>query len=125
MSFKLESHVGQVSAQMRRKLEKVVSRTAFNLQGRMRTDMAEEKHGREYGNHVASAPGESPAIDTGFLANSIQVEAEGLSAIVGTNADYAMHLEFGTVNMEPRPFYDPAFEAERPEFEKALREALK
>ena len=125
MSFSLQSNVGKVSALLERKLEQVVSDTAHNIQGHIRTDMAEEKHGRKYGNHVASAPGESPAIDTGFLANSIQVEADGLTASVGTNAEYAEHLEFGTSRMEPRPFFGPAFEAERPVFEKALADALK
>ncbi len=125
MSFSLKSNINQVLASQRRKLEKVVSDTTHNIQGRIRDDMAEEKHGRKYGSHVASAPGESPAIDTGFLANSIQVEAEGLTAIVGTNAEYAEVLEFGGVHMEPRPFMEPAFEAEAPVFEKALLDALK
>lgn len=125
MSFKLKSNLGQLNQQLERKAAKLVERTAFNLQTRMRTDMAEEKHGRKYGRHIASAPGESPAVDTGFLTNSLQVEAEGTTAYVGTNAEYAEVLEFGGVNLEPRPYFAPAFEAELPVFEQGVKDLLK
>lgn len=56
--------------------------------------------------HVASAPGQAPAIDTGFLASSIQIARESpLSSLVTAGAEYAVHLEYGTVRMAPRPFF--------------------
>lgn len=68
------------------------------------------KTGRIYGNHQASAPGEAPATDTGALAGSIFAEpgSENLSAILVARMPYATHLEFGTRNMEPRPFMSRA-----------------
>jgi HK97 gp10 family phage protein len=127
MSFRLQSKIPQFSAEMKRKLKDAVSDTALGIESHIKIDMAEEKHGRENRKgHVASAPGESPAIDTGFLVNSIQSEMTGdLSAMVGTNANYAEHLEFGTIHIAPRPFFEPAFEAAKPEFERRLKEAVK
>ena len=120
MSFKLEFK--PIAKALERHAAEIVRDTAFGIQADIRQGMAEEKHGHQSGNHTASAPGESPAIDTSFLVNSIQVEADGLTAIVGTNADYAEHLEFGTVRMEPRPYFGPAFENAAPEFERRLQE---
>jgi HK97 gp10 family phage protein len=56
--------------------------------------------------HQASAPGESPASDTGNLASAIStgVDAATLTGSVGFSASYAKHLEYGTRKMEPRPF---------------------
>ena len=70
--------------------------------------------------HKASAPGEAPATDTGLLANSIQADIEGRQATVFTNTEYAPWLEFGTQDMEPRPFMFPAMEKERPKWEARL-----
>lgn len=72
--------------------------------------MAAEKHGRidDFG-HQASAPGEAPAIDTGYLANSMTAELlNSETAIVYTNAEYAEELEFGGSKLAPRPFLQPA-----------------
>ena len=58
--------------------------------------------------HRASAPGESPALDTGALRNSIRSEvvrtATGFVGKVIASASYAQALEFGTEKMAPRPF---------------------
>jgi HK97 gp10 family phage protein len=70
--------------------------------------------------HKASAPGEAPATDTGRLANSINADIDGKSATVYTDLEYAPWLEFGTQNMEPRPFLFPAMEKERPKWEQRL-----
>lgn len=66
--------------------------------------------------HQQSAAGEAPASDTGYLANSISheviKEVSGKSVefvgVVSAGAEYAIHLEFGTTNMEARPFLRPA-----------------
>lgn len=70
--------------------------------------------GRQYGRHRASAPGDSPAVDTGRLRQSIGVQkvAQGHYR-VGTNVQYAPLLEFGTRKMAARPFMRPALEKVR------------
>ena len=64
--------------------------------------------------HRASAAGEPPATDTGFLVNNIIVSMDiadkGLSANVESRADYSQFLEFGTSKMSARPFMQPALE---------------
>lgn len=60
--------------------------------------------------HQASAPGESPASDTGTLVRSIthDVSEQEFEVALHASADYAGHLELGTRNMEERPFLRPA-----------------
>lgn len=82
--------------------------------------------------HRASAPGQAPASDTGTLANrsiDVRYERGGRSAFVGVNKggglEYAMHLEFGTVNMAPRPFVKPASKKLAKPIRKALADAVR
>ncbi len=94
-----------------------VATIAHEIEGQAKVSMGEEKHGEVYLvqggiEHQASAPGEAPAMDTGNLVNSIQVEMTGpAAAVVYTNVEYALYLEFGTIDMEPRPFLQPAVDA--------------
>lgn len=61
--------------------------------------------------HQASALGQYPASDTGRLASSVQIEGIGKPIVsVGTALQYGRFLEFGTVNMAPRPWLTPSFE---------------
>jgi HK97 gp10 family phage protein len=75
--------------------------------------------------HQSSAAGESPASDTGRLANSITFEQVGpLSVTVGSDLVYAAYLEYGTISMAPRPAWRPAVEAMTPKFRNRLLRAL-
>lgn len=99
---------------------------AHRIEIEAKVGMAAVKTGEIYArngvDHQASAPGEMPAMDTGALANSIQVEKEGATgAVVYTNMEYAAHLEYGTVHMAARPFFTPAAESVRPWFEDVAR----
>lgn len=62
--------------------------------------------------HKASGPGEPPAPDTGNLMRNIDtsVDAQKLTGNVNFGTKYSRHLEYGTVNMAPRPFARPAVE---------------
>lgn len=66
--------------------------------------------------HRASAAGEPPAADTGYLHNNIifDIDADGLGASVESRAEYSEALEFGTSKMQARPFLQPAIEENRP-----------
>lgn len=67
-----------------------------------------ETYQRNSVTHRASAPGESPAPDTGFLRNSVESSVvptlHGARGEIHVTADYALPLETGTERMAPRPF---------------------
>ena len=49
---------------------------------------------------------------------------DGMGADVESRADYSVYLEFGTKDMQPRPFMQPALESQRAKI-KALFKRLK
>ena len=64
--------------------------------------------------HRASAPGQSPASDTGNLVSNIIVKQKDSNIVeVQSNANYSAYLEFCTSKMQPRPFMFPAFEVSK------------
>ena len=64
-----------------------------------------------------SVPGDYPGIDMGNLVNSITTAPENPTTfVVQTPVEYAPYLEFGTVNMLPRPFFGQAASAVEPDF---------
>jgi len=77
--------------------------------------------------HTASAAGEAPASDTGYLANNIFVnmDADGFGASVESRADYSSFLEFGTTKMAARPFMQPALEENRPKIKRLQNQMIK
>jgi HK97 gp10 family phage protein len=84
--------------------------------------------------HIASAAGQAPANDTGRLVNSINTSQSSDKMVVYIKAgegvvDYAVHLEYGTRNMAPRPFMKPAFNKSEKfiheRMEKAVQKAVK
>lgn len=64
--------------------------------------------------HATSAPGQSPANDTGFLASNITAEVKTelgkVYGVVRSSAPYSAYLEFGTSAMPARPFLQPALD---------------
>jgi len=75
--------------------------------------------------HTASASGEAPATDTGFLASSIYFENSGkMEATVGSRLAYAGWLEFGTQKIAPRPSWAPAVEAAQPKLNARVTKAI-
>lgn len=77
--------------------------------------------------HKASAAGQPPATDTGFLASNIflDIDSNGLGADIESRADYSLFLEFGTSNMAARPFMQPALEENRPKISRLAKQMIK
>lgn len=74
--------------------------------------------------HVAAAAGNAPNTDTGRLVGSVQVDVTSDSVFVGSTLRYAGMLEFGTRNMLPRPWLNPALEANRRAILKRVQDAV-
>lgn len=120
------NHIPQIQAQIRPHLSAVVRKTAFDVGAEIKMEMRAGKSGRWYGTHQASAPGQAPAVDLGQLINSIQTEhVAELTSTVGTNVEYAMGLEFGTVRVAPRPVWVPVIEKMRKPFIEAITFVLR
>jgi HK97 gp10 family phage protein len=79
--------------------------------------------GNEY-KHTVSKPGDAPNTDTGRLVQSVQVEVKDDSVYVGSQLEYAKHLELGTSNMDARPWLYPALLRSKELIKKILRGAL-
>ena len=77
--------------------------------------------------HRASAPGEPPATDTGYLVSNIftNIDTDGLGASVESRAEYSSYLEFGTQKMAARPFMQPALEENKPRIRRLQRQMVK
>lgn len=65
-------------------------------------------------------------VDTGALRNSINWAMAGAAAaIVSVGVAYGIFVEFGTRHMAAQPYFTPAVEWMRPQFEAAIINALK
>ncbi len=60
------------------------------------------------GQAKANAP-----VRTGRLKNSINSRVQGDVAIVGTNVEYATHVEYGTKHQKAQPYMRPALDSNR------------
>lgn len=75
--------------------------------------------------HVASKPGSPPNQDRGTLTRNIRVTMnDDLTADVSSNAPYSAALEFGTSNIDARPFMTPAVEGQRAKHKERLQKAI-
>lgn len=63
-------------------------------------------------------------VDTGNLRSSINHKVLENEAQVGTNTDYAPHVEFGTSRQRAQPYLRPAFKNKREEVAKLLQKYL-
>lgn len=102
-----------------------VRKGAAYIESRLKSSMAEPKSGRRYGDHIASAPGESPAVDSSNLIGSItQIFPSTLEAKIGTPVAYALPLEEGTSRMAARPLWQKTVDESLPTLEKMLKDEL-
>jgi len=87
------------------------------------------KGGRSYKRgkkmHQASAAGQPPATDTGFLVNSIVTKAESDDTVlVSVGAEYGASLEYGTSRMAARPFLRPVADGKKDQILDAVRKTI-
>lgn len=64
-------------------------------------------------------------VDTGHLRAHIDIDkSEQYSYLVGTNVEYAKHVEFGTSRQRPQPFLRPALEKANAKFLRDLKKMI-
>ena len=111
----MKSHINwnpaRLDAAVREEISKALMRMAQRMTADIRDDMLREKSGVKYKwmRVASSGPGESPAVQSGRLVSSIQVEdVSPLLKLLGTGLAYGRYLELGTRNIRPRPWLRPA-----------------
>lgn len=123
---KIEDKTPELFQKMEAAIGRFVRKGAAFIEGALKTSMAEPKSGGRYGDHIASAPGESPAVDSGNLIGSItQIFPSTLEAKIGTPVEYALYLEDGTGRMAARPLWQRTATESLPTLEAMLRDELK
>ncbi len=123
------NHLPKLTALMRARAGEAVRKTTEVIQDDSRERMQGPKSGHLYPRpgkwHQASAPGEAPAVDFGFLVESIQVEfPRPLLGVIYTNEDYAALLEYGTGRMAARPYMTPSAIEAWPSFLAAMMDVF-
>lgn len=67
-------------------------------------------------------------VDTGYLRNSIthetSVDGTAYAAVIGTNTEYAKHVEMGTSKQRAQPYLKPAAADHAGKYAAIFREAL-
>lgn len=119
----------EIEAKLEKQLEQFVQDGAAFLEGGLKTNIASAKSGRAYKRgkdkvHIASAPGESPASDSGNLISSIgpPIYPSTLEAVIGTNVEYAPILE--AKDGLDRPLWQKTVDESMPTLEKMLEQAV-
>jgi hypothetical protein len=126
----LISRVPQAIAIIHRGSGEMVSRAAITIQDKAKQLLSRPGTGRIYGKHQASAPGQPPTVQTGFLRRSVQVDLRAIKnqnprARVGTFIPYGKHLEFGTLNIARRPWLSRARRESRSKIEQVVRKTIR
>lgn len=107
----------ELKREMRDRVSLAVRKAAFDVLAHTQTNLW-EGHG----------------VDTGNLKNSYRVDSPNnifrftpgaTEAVVGTQVEYAVYVEFGTRKMAPIAHLGPAVEAVKPSFIAALRGMLR
>ena len=109
MEFKVIVPVSEIGVDIEAFGAQVIRKTVFDIHAEMLEAMRGPKSGRTYkrrgGTHRASARGEAPAIDTGFLIGSIsETFPSPTLGVLTVGAEYAGILE----DVLHRPFVEPA-----------------
>ena len=126
-----EAGLRMLPAKARRGAIKGLEAISLLLQNRARRGIQKgPKTGRLYRRraipHRASAPGEFPATDTGFLVTSViaHVDMESLEAVLSSGILYAKWLELGTRKMSPRPFLVPTLKSVSKDAPRLLKKTI-
>lgn len=124
-----KNEFGGLARRLESRLSTATNRSAQDLISEMQAGMLESKSGTHWPGqpHVSSAPGESPATQSGDLLHSFQVRPRGATDWdVFTANPYAADLEYGSAarHLAPRPFLIPGAHAVAPAHWRRLLRAV-
>lgn len=111
MEFK--SNLDEVLREIEKAKKKKMVATGEYARNKVVKKLSGQRTGRTYKvpgtntTYTASTPGQPPASATGGLRESIDYAFDRDDVIVGSPVKYAPMLEFGTYQMQPRPFLRP------------------
>lgn len=123
----------QYGAKAEKEIATVLDAVGTSIINGVRKQMRASKSGRTYKrgkggrDHVASAPGEAPAVDTERLIDSsiYKRQVNPLEIVVGSNVKYSKHLEFGTRRIKPRPSWTLEVYAHMEKLDKLVEAAIR
>lgn len=123
----------ELMQKMQAAIERFVVGGSQYIEGQLKAEFGKAKSGNVYKRktreHIASAPGESPATDSDNLQDSITriIAANRLEAKIGTPVEYALLLEDGTPGgqMAPRPLWAATAKSSLPTLEKMLQNEIR
>lgn len=126
---KLQKRINQIARKAPQKIDTILAKAAFFTHAHAITLIQQSpSSGRQYKRgsitHTASAPGQPPATDTGNLVRNITVSRKDIMYYdIGSRKDapYGFFLEFGTSNMQPRPWLTPSAIEGRKQIKKEIR----
>lgn len=110
------NYLPEIARRLPQAAREIVSETLDEIDDDVRQGMSQSHGGRSYIRggrvHVASAPGDMPAIDTGELVSSLtkRMISGKARGVYFTDNDHAVYMEYGTSKILPRPFMTPAAE---------------
>ena len=107
---------------------KVTGFKELEMKLKRNADMQEvKKIVRKHGAELQKNAKRNAPIDTGTLKRSIGLEIEnaGLSAEVEPKEDYSAYVELGTRFMQAQPYLMPAFNEQKEEFKKDMKNLVR
>lgn len=132
LRFTLEDHLPKIIKGLDNKVAQAMQATATLLEGEVNEVLRGQRHGRRYKvpnsnqTYTASAPFEAPAVRLSDLFGSYKGITEGTGsntvAIIGTDVEYAPHLEYGTRRMAMRPHFRKTVMKNLPKVERIVRD---
>lgn len=132
---RLRQHLGAIGPRTRRNVFRVLQQggqliaddAAQRIIDGPKTGKIYPSHWRKGATHQASALGEAPAADSGRLHQSHTWVGHEASMRVdaGTATPYAVRLELGDSEIEPRPAWGPAFHAHVGRIMAAIRHVMR
>lgn len=118
--------INKLSVDLQQATREAVYGTAQSVRTYAIKSIQKQSMGGMVNGHVVSQPGDAPNTDTGRLVSSINVQPlkPANEMYVGTTLEYGKYLEHGTMNMQERPWLQPALDAMVQRFRKELEKAI-